>query len=189
MGGSTWVRSQRRGRRQPPPEGAIGGQAGCRSPCKRQMRRSLFRPYAERSQFLQVTGHNLAVRDVPLCRRGNAMTRKTRSPHDELRSEYRFDYSKAVRGKYYRRLLKEGANVVVPEPDIAKVFQDSAAVNDALRSLFEVTRSTRRLATRSSRPARKHPADSGRQVTPPVSAGGPRGAVATEPQAAVLRLL
>lgn len=54
---------------------------------------------------------------------------------------------------YYRRLLKEGANVVLLEPGIAKVFQDSAAVNDALRSLLEVTRSTQRLTARSRRTA------------------------------------
>ncbi len=39
-----------------------------------------------------------------------------------MRSEYNFDYSKAVRGNYYRRLLREGANVVVLEPDVAKAF-------------------------------------------------------------------
>jgi hypothetical protein len=56
---------------------------------------------------------------------------------DDLRPEYDFDYSKAVRGKYYRRLLREGANVVVLEPDVAKAFRNSAAVNDALRSLLK----------------------------------------------------
>jgi hypothetical protein len=66
---------------------------------------------------------------------------------DELRPEYEFDYSKATRGKYYKRLLKEGANVVVLEPDVAKAFRDSAAVNDALRSLLDLTRSTRRLTS------------------------------------------
>jgi len=68
---------------------------------------------------------------------------------DELRPEYEFDYSKAIRGKHYKRLLKEGANVIVLEPDVAKVFRDSAAVNDALRSLLGLTRSTRCLTTRS----------------------------------------
>ena len=77
------------------------------------------------------------------------MKRKTKSSNDELRSEYQFDYTKAVRGKYYRRLLKEGANVAVLEPDLAEVFQDSAAVNAALRSFLEVGRSARRLTTRS----------------------------------------
>ena len=52
----------------------------------------------------------------------------------DMRAEYDFDYSKAVRGKYYRRLLKEGANVVVLDPDVAKAFRSSAAVNEALRS-------------------------------------------------------
>lgn len=83
------------------------------------------------------------------------MKRKSSKPNDELRAEYRFDYSQAVRGKYYRRLLKEGANVVVLEPDIAGVFQDSAAVNDALRSLLEVTHATQRLTARSRRTPRK----------------------------------
>ncbi len=50
------------------------------------------------------------------------MKRKNRSNSDELRPEYDFDYSKAVRGKYYRRLLKEGANVVVLEPDVAQAL-------------------------------------------------------------------
>jgi len=77
---------------------------------------------------------------------------------DNLRPEYDFDYSKAVRGKYYRRLLKEGANVVVLEPDVAKAFRDSAAVNEALRSLLKVARSARRLTTRASRAGRKRPA-------------------------------
>ena len=39
-----------------------------------------------------------------------------------MRAEYDFDYSKAVRGKYYKRLLKEGSNVVVLDRDIAKAF-------------------------------------------------------------------
>ncbi|HJR76916.1 MAG TPA: hypothetical protein VJ805_08075 [Nitrospiraceae bacterium] len=86
------------------------------------------------------------------------MKRKSRKPNAELRAEYRFDYSKAVRGKYFQRLLKEGANVVVLEPDIARAFQDSAAVNDALRALLSVVRSSRHSRTRLRRAARKHAA-------------------------------
>jgi len=70
--------------------------------------------------------------------------------NDEMRPEYQFDYSKAVRGKYYRHLLKEGANVVVLEPDVAKAFRSSAAVNEALRSLLNMSEATRRLTKRSS---------------------------------------
>jgi hypothetical protein len=69
---------------------------------------------------------------------------------DELRPEYDFDYSKAVRGKYYRRLIEEGSNVVVLEPDVAKVFRDSISVNKALRSLLDLARSTKRLTSRST---------------------------------------
>jgi len=71
-----------------------------------------------------------------------------------MRAEYVFDYSKAVRGKYYRRLLKEGANVVVLEPDVAKAFRSSEAVNDALRSLLNMSEVTRRLTSRSSQSRR-----------------------------------
>ncbi|MGH2397073.1 MAG: hypothetical protein ACRDFW_08805 [bacterium] len=72
---------------------------------------------------------------------------------DDMRGEYDFDYSKAERGKYYRRLLKEGANVVVLDPDVAKAFRNSAAVNEALRSLLRMSEATRRLTSRSSRRA------------------------------------
>ena len=42
------------------------------------------------------------------------------------------DFSGGVRGKYYKR-YREGTNVVLLEPDIARVFHDSAVVNKALR--------------------------------------------------------
>ena len=66
-----------------------------------------------------------------------------------MRAEYDFDCSKAVRGKYYKRLLKEGSNVVVLDRDIARAFPDSASVNKALRSVLK--RRPRRLTTRSTR--------------------------------------
>jgi len=67
-----------------------------------------------------------------------------------MRPEYEFDYSTAVRGRYYRRLLKEAANVVVLDPDVARAFRDSRAVNEVLRSLLRVSEATRRLTARSS---------------------------------------
>lgn len=82
------------------------------------------------------------------------MKDKHKESMDELRPEYEFDYSKAVRGKYYRRLLAEGANVVVLDADIAEAFQDSVSVNAALRSLLDLTNSTQRLTRRSSGPAK-----------------------------------
>ncbi len=86
--------------------------------------------------------YGLSVHVLQLWRRGKNM--KT-DIIEELRLEYEFDYSKAVRGKYFKRLIEEGANIAVLEPEIAKAFTNSAAVNDALRSLLEITRSTQRL--------------------------------------------
>jgi len=45
------------------------------------------------------------------------MKDKPEKKRDEVRSEYNFDYSKAVRGKYYGRMMDEGSNVVVLDPD------------------------------------------------------------------------
>lgn len=42
------------------------------------------------------------------------------------------DFSGGVLGKYYKR-YQEGTNVVLLEPDLAKVFRDSSVVNQALR--------------------------------------------------------
>ena len=56
------------------------------------------------------------------------MKDRNKKNQDELRPEYDFDYSKAVRGKYYRRLVEGGSNVVVLEPDVAKAFHDSVSV-------------------------------------------------------------
>jgi hypothetical protein len=49
---------------------------------------------------------------------------------DEMRPEY--DIRGGIRGKYYER-YKQGTNVILLEPDIAKVFRDSETVNEALR--------------------------------------------------------
>jgi len=87
------------------------------------------------------------------------MKDKKKKNFDELRPEYDFDYSKAVRGKYYKRLLDEGSNVVILAPDIAKTFRDSASVNEALRSLLALTRSTKRLISRSTGGEKKLHAD------------------------------
>ncbi len=78
------------------------------------------------------------------------MKAKKQKAKDELRPEYDFDYTKAVRGKYSKRLSMEGANVVVLDADVAKAFSNSAAVNKALRSLLDFTRSTQRLTSRSN---------------------------------------
>ena len=63
---------------------------------------------------------------------------KSRDMTDEMRPEYVIDYSKAVRGKYFWRLIKEeGRSVVVLDPDVAKAFPTTNAVNEELRGLMK----------------------------------------------------
>lgn len=52
-----------------------------------------------------------------------------------MREEY--DFSGGARGKYYQQYM-EGTNVVLLEPDVAKVFKDSESVNQALRVLMNI---------------------------------------------------
>ncbi len=52
----------------------------------------------------------------------------------EMRPGY--DFSGAVRGKYYKRYL-DGTNVVVLDPDVAKRFKNSASVNKVLREYIK----------------------------------------------------
>lgn len=58
---------------------------------------------------------------------------------DEMRPEY--DFSDGVRGKYYEA-YKQSTNIIVFEPDVAEVFRDSAAVNEALRLLTKIAKLT-----------------------------------------------
>lgn len=60
-----------------------------------------------------------------------------------------YDFSKGVRGKYAERYAK-GTNIVVLEPDVAKVFSNSEIVNETLR---DVVRIVRRSKKRSSAPS------------------------------------
>ena len=68
---------------------------------------------------------------------------------DELRAEYKYSDFPAglVRGKYAER-MRESSNIVVLRPEVAKVFPNEDAVNNALLSLIE-------LAQKSTRPSRR----------------------------------
>jgi hypothetical protein len=66
------------------------------------------------------------------------MSKGSKKPEvSEMREEY--DFSSGVRGKYVSRFA-EGSNVVVLDPDVARVFPDSKAVNRALRVLSEAAK-------------------------------------------------
>jgi hypothetical protein len=49
----------------------------------------------------------------------------------------KYDFGNAVRGKYLER-YRQGTNVVLLDPDVAEVFPNATAVNDALRALVAV---------------------------------------------------
>ncbi len=56
---------------------------------------------------------------------------------DDLRPEYDLTLFKGgVRGKYYQQATA-GTNLVLIEPELAKVFPNTAAVNRALRLLVQ----------------------------------------------------
>jgi hypothetical protein len=79
------------------------------------------------------------------------MKKRKSELRDWLRPEYkRSDFGEFVRGKYADQ-IRASTNVVVLDPQVAKVFPNDEAVNAALRGLMEVARSSARLTSRSTR--------------------------------------
>lgn len=64
------------------------------------------------------------------------MKKQTKRPRSML-AEY--DFTKGVRGKYAKRYA-QGTNLVMLEPDVAKVFPTAEAVNNSLRALAQILR-------------------------------------------------
>jgi hypothetical protein len=74
--------------------------------------------------------------------------------NDDLRPEYRFDYGKAKPNRFAARAAKAPL-VVMLDSDVSKVFRTPDSVNEALRALLEVAKTTARLTRRSTGRARK----------------------------------
>ena len=70
-------------------------------------------------------------------------TMKKPAAKTELQPEY--DFSAGVRGKHARQ-YRRGTNVVLLEPDVARVFPDAASVNDSLRALAGIIRRQKAVA-------------------------------------------
>ena len=81
---------------------------------------------------------------------GGSMKKEIRKS-DEMRNHY--DFSGGVRGKYARRYA-EGTNVVVLDPDVARLFPNREAVNETLRAVAEIVNIQER---RRPRPNKKIP--------------------------------
>ena len=58
-------------------------------------------------------------------------------PEPDMLDEY--DFSHGTRGKYAQRYAS-GCNIVILDPDVAKIFPDNKSVNDSLRALAEIIR-------------------------------------------------
>lgn len=67
--------------------------------------------------------------------------KKQAGRNDELRPEYDLTelLKGGVRGKYAGR-YREGTNLVLLAPDVAEVFPDERAVNEALRLVMQLAR-------------------------------------------------
>ena len=77
-------------------------------------------------------------------------SKKRTADVDTMRPDY--DFSKATRGVTAARYA-QGTNVVLLDPDIAELFPDSRAVNEALRTFARLARGTRRPKVRRKRTA------------------------------------
>ena len=74
---------------------------------------------------------------------------------NEMRGEYDFSELKGgVRGKYFKQ-AKVGTNLVLIDPDLAKVFPDGESVNRALRLLLEAASDATEASRRSFEGAKK----------------------------------
>ena len=71
---------------------------------------------------------------------------------DEMRPEY--DISGGVRGRFFKE-YQAGTNVVVLDPDVAAVFENSKKVNRALRLLMEVANKEARSVGKKGRASNK----------------------------------
>jgi len=63
--------------------------------------------------------------------------KKTKRAKKEPEMKPEYDFRGGVRGKYAARYAR-GTNVVILDPDVAKVFKDSKSVNEALRALAKI---------------------------------------------------
>ena len=62
---------------------------------------------------------------------------KNNDSEDDIRPEY--DFSGGIRGKHYQA-YRQGTNLVPLDPDVASMFPDAIAVNEALRLLVKLAK-------------------------------------------------
>lgn len=75
-----------------------------------------------------------------------SQSKSTKKAPDEMKPEYRFDYSAAKPNRFAGRIRK-GSVAVLLDPDVAQLFKDAQSVNAVLRALM-ATMPARRLSAR-----------------------------------------
>jgi hypothetical protein len=103
-----------------------------------------------------------APAEQPGARERHMSPKRKPDDEDDLLPEY--DFSGAVRGKYYER-YRQGTNVVLLDPDVAAVFRDSAVVNDTLRSLVSLAKAKVKVADQG--PTRRRRRSPNKPLQPP----------------------
>src|SRR6266576_6860632 len=76
------------------------------------------------------------------------MKKSRKSERNGMRDEY--DFSRGKRGKYARRYA-EGTNVVVLDPDVARLFPNREAVNETLRAVAQIVQIQERRRSRANK--------------------------------------
>ncbi len=56
-----------------------------------------------------------------------------------------YDFSNGIRGKYAKQFVA-GTNLVALDPDVAKIFSDSDAVNEMLRAVVKILKRSKKHA-------------------------------------------
>ena len=77
--------------------------------------------------------------------KSNAQPPRLGSDEGTLRPEY--DFSKAVRGVTAARYA-EGTNVILLDPDVAEIFPEAPAVNEAVPTIAHLSRTATRKGRR-----------------------------------------
>ena len=106
--------------------------------------RVLVVAYAEREGRTRL----ISARKATATERKQYASTTRAGARDEMRPEY--DFSRGIRGKHYEAYLT-GTNVVFLEADVAEVFTNSAAVNEALRLLMKVARTNAQMGASGTR--------------------------------------
>ena len=94
---------------------------------------------------------SITSQHVPHDDESEFMKKAKSESNDWGRPEYkRSDLGELARGKYTKR-LGESSNVVILDPEVARAFPNSEAVNKALRALIHGTRQPKRTALKLKR--------------------------------------